>query len=333
MRSTIIFPLLLLLVSCSPMQKCFDNEFRKKVEGAELTVDLVELTAWLLNTTELGCPSISQGNAKECGMEVKEEADAFWTPGIPYPLLFGILYIPRQYNLCKGEFQTLQFQEMIKNLPEPKTETINWFEERKRFQTFIVPEMGDDGLNLEYNFDQLDETQRKLLPVFHIISSWNFCPRKEITNENIIVHAKFDSSSKEITIFNTACKAGKVYDAKIKNAIYCLRLFFITSHEFGHAIDYCGGTLVKGFNAEKKANLIGLVFSKAYLDLIDEMFKSIDRIVSVDKSLFKADDKKYFFCLWQRTKEMRPVLEKMVISPKTRKNKEDWNLLGCLEYK
>lgn len=255
--------LLLSVVGMFSFGQCNTISFKEGVLKKLLTEDLF---ATSIDSSWMVCPQHSIGDTSLCG-KISHGRDDQWTPGLPDGLLFSTFYEPRQYQLCKSIFLTPFFSEALKAIPDASAEAIRWFDWRNKSHVSIVPSMEGDPEFEKPIFDKLDWVQKKMVTVFHAVTTWTFCP-EEVTDDGSIIHGICDRKN-NIIIYNTACRVGKVYDADVASSALIFRIFFVCGHELGHVMDKLNGRL--DFSevdaAESRANIYGLIMTRAFAEL------------------------------------------------------------------
>ncbi|WP_276374313.1 hypothetical protein [Chryseolinea sp. H1M3-3] len=223
-----------------------------------------DLTVIALNSPELACPKYSQGRSTECPPGTSLQQSDGYDPSLPDMVLFSMFFLQHQYDAVRDIIETPPFIKALAQVPDPDKEILSWYRDyRSTFHSFFIP--SQDSNRLEWT-----QIQMKLLPVFHNIQSWNFCPSQRNTARGI-VHGVYKDD--QITLYKTACNAGKIYGSNIKTLARSYRFLFIGAHELGHAIDNEAGLLDNSTGdarlaSEKRANLSGLIMAKAMARLL-----------------------------------------------------------------
>lgn len=313
--------------------QCRNLKFEEGVMKKLLSPDLFNTA---INSEFLGCPQFSQGDSNLCGI-VRNREDK-WDINLPDGLIFTAFFEPGHYAICKEVFKDAFFLESLKNISEPSLEALTWFNERKNYHTTLISTNAENQI-----VDTLDLVQRKMLTVMHQIRSWTFCPEENST-DLFIVHGSFDVAN-NIVIYNTACKAGKIYDADTKTMALALRLYFVCSHEFSHAMDRCSGLLLNTLElrekSEKRANVNGLIITLAFCKLLKQMFYEYKSAIARTPNKATCDEyyldqlikewakvDKYFS---DKIREAKRVFENKSSAVTVSKRNPNWAIFACLE--
>lgn len=263
-RHLLLSLIVILSLNNISFEQCNGITFEEGLKRSLLTPDLFNTA---LNAEFMGCPKYNQGDSNLCG--IKNDDAGEWNINLPDALIFTAFFEPNHYAVCKSIFNDPFLIETIKKVPDPSNDALKWFKKRVTYHNFLIPT--DTSRRVS---DTLDILQKKMITVFYQIKSWTFCP-EEYSTDLYTVHGAFDNNN-NIIIYNTACKAGKVYDVDVQTMALALRLFFVCSHELSHAIDKCArvslDTDIAKEKAEKRANVNGLIITTGLVKLLKKMF-------------------------------------------------------------
>lgn len=315
--------------------QCKNLDFEEGVIKKLLTPDLFNTA---INSKFMGCPQFSQGDSNLCGF-VKTSPDK-WDINLPDGLIFTAFFEPVHYSFCKDIFKDAFFLESIENIPEPSSEALVWFNERKKYYNTLI----STGIESQ-TIDTLDYIQRKMVTLMHQIKSWTFCP-EEYSSDLFIIHGSFDIAN-NIVIYNTACKAGKIYDADTKTMALAFRLFFVCSHELSHAMDKVSGLVLNTpelrEKSEKRANVNGLIITLALSKLVNQMFLEYKNAIKLTPNKAPCDEYyinqlikqwakvgKYFS---DKIGEAKKVFERKSSALTVSRKNPNWSIWACLESK
>lgn len=336
MRKNIVVTVLIMLTGlfAYAQRQCKDLEFEDGVARNLISPDFFNL---VLNSDFLGCPQFNQGDSALCGKIVNSKGP--WDIGLPDGLLFTILFHPAHYKFIKKILDDKFLAQSLATVPEPTKEALKWFDYRRHFNTILVPTTDGDVDNASY-----DEIQRKMIAIYYSIKSWTYCPER-MEYGLMTVHGIFDNDN-NIIIYNTACKASNIYQSRISDTALAFRLFFVCGHEFAHALDKMNGVLTPNPTSatrdicEKRANINGLILTRAYARLFQEMLmyyknliKDCSQCLPCDESYLKQTIKKWekiddYFV--SKISEAKRVLNTGISSQLPERNNE-WSNWACME--
>lgn len=338
MRKILLAPLwsMITLFPMLGITQCKNIDFEEGVAQKLISPDLFNIQ---INSEFLGCPQFTQGDSSLCDRVINKRGQ--WDIGLPDGLLFTILFEPTHYKFIKQIFKDPFLVASLKNIPDPSAEAMQWFENRRRYNTTLVttPDSAEPEAFV------LDETQKKLISVYYSVKSWTYCP-EEVSRGLLTVHGIFDENS-NVVIYKTACKASNVYDSNISDTALAFRLFFVCGHEFSHALDKTSGLLPPNPNGsirdfcEKRANINGLILTRAFARLFQQMlieFKTAvdncQQCLPCDKPFLKQTIKKwdkiddYFTSkISVAKKNLNTEINMLQQSPQ----QNEWTAWSCLE--
>lgn len=321
----------LICLSFHTYPQCRNITFEEGVKRKLVSEDLFSTS---LNSEFMGCPKFSEGDSTLCGT-IQNKKDN-WDIGLPEGLLFSMFFVPSHYAICKDILNDPSLTQILEKVPEPNEPMLKWFNWRNTYHTVLF-------FSENKYPDTLDWFQRKIISVMYKVKSWTFCPETHYLS-SYTVHGLFDEN-RNIVIYNTACKAGKIYDADIETIALAYRLFFVCAHEFCHAIDKESGMLsrenyeqIKA--SEHRANVNGLILTLGFSKLINHMLSEYQGVLKTAPNKFKCDEKylKEVIKDWQKVDAyLRKLLKQTKLSSSTKsaiadsKINKDWNIWGCLE--
>ena len=338
--SKVVYVIITLSLASAGWQSCCHScsNITKNVRNGRLTEDLVNAE---INSPLLACPSLQEGDSLLGSTANSTKSDQF-SPALPDQALFSMFFVKTQYQYCKDIFADTFFTAAMNRVAEPDSSAIAWYEKRKSYNYFILPVDNTVSVDLA----DMDETQKKLVTVFHHIQAWYFIPEVNLDGDMILM-GQYNDTAHLITMFKNSCKASEIYGAAVKKAALSHRFYFIGSHEFGHGIDQEQGFLDRSTvealaRSELRANVFGLIMTKAICRLFNGMIRTYGDAVAKNPKIIRPCDSVFVSRIRTNWANMEEYFSTLIDQAKVdliRQNqkpgstpvKGNWAVLGCLQ--
>jgi hypothetical protein len=339
-RNIVFFFLCYLSTLTQSFGQCKGLTFEEGVARKLIYEDLFNTE---INNAIAICPQEQSGDSALCGPVLSPKVR--FDIGLPNSVILTAIMEKTHYRFVKTVFEDKFFIESLRKVPDPSPEVLDWYKEEARSQIFIIEnKYGHFGISQPT--DSLAWVQKKMLTVLHSVRSWTFCPKTKYAGTSQ-VHGIYDKDS-NIIIYNTACRASKIYAEDISTTALIHRLFFVCAHELSHAIDRMAGNLnlTTGEDvskAEKRANINGMIITLAMSKLLNQMF--IETQDAIRKSPKKMPCDEYYMAetvkRWEKVSDFFEnrieIAKKALNSPNNNKRQSklnaapEWLVLYCLE--
>lgn len=325
MRIIVLFSFIACLMGSALGQSCTISNYEKLRKEGKISQNWLKLGLRVIQEGKFNCPKPSEGIIGSC--EEVQRNSLGWKPQIPGGVLAGIFFSESQYYHIKHNFDNPIFLNTLDSIPYPSESIVSDYYQSSHFvEVGTWLSESKKTRNLPYNSP--DTIQAKLITVFHGISSWNYCDEEKKGSKGGIVNGEYNLKENTISLYNSSCDGDYMDGLYYWKALPFFKLFMLTAHEYGHAMDDAAGNL-EGLlltksgrdTAEARATLFAVLITCAFIDLIDMHLQPVREKVQSYRYVLTQEDRNFFRCLDEKLKSMHREINKLKIKQETKINR------------